>query len=285
MMLLRPYLFKRITIVGVGLMGGSLGMAIKKHHLAREVIGLSHRQAALDEAVKIGAIDTPCLDVKKAISNADLVVLATPVDSIIKLFSTINPYLKRGCLVTDVGSSKVKIVEDAEKMLSVPSMFIGSHPLAGSEKKGVANAKDDLFEGSICVLTPTEKTNQVARQKVKLFWTKLGTEVKVLSPEEHDKALAYVSHLPHLIAYGLISAVPIEFFEFASQGLKDTSRVAGSSPKMWSDICFSNSKNILNALDQSVEYLAQFRRAIVSHDQKSLLQLFTQAQEKRNKLS
>lgn len=285
MMLLRSYLFKRVAIVGVGLMGGSLGMAIKKHKLAREVIGLSHRQAALDEAVKIGAIDTPCLDVKKAIGNADLVILATPVDSIIKLFSTINPYLKRGCLVTDVGSAKAKIVEDAEKLLSTFPMFIGSHPLAGSEKKGVANAADNLFEGAVCILTPTEKTSQVARQKVKLFWTKLGMEVKLLSPEEHDKALAYVSHLPHLIAYGLISAIPTEFFGLASQGLRDTSRVAGSSPKMWSDICLSNSKNILNALDQCVEYLSQFRKAIVSHDQKSLLQLFTHAQEKRNKLS
>ncbi|MBN1869345.1 MAG: prephenate dehydrogenase [Candidatus Omnitrophica bacterium] len=284
-MLLRPYLFKRVTIIGVGLMGGSLGMAIKKHGLAHEVIGLSHRQAALDEAVKIGAIDTPCLDVRKAVSNADLVILATPVESIIKLFSTINPYLKRGCLITDVGSAKARIVENGEKLLSVPSSFVGSHPMAGSEKKGVANAADNLFEGSVCIMTPTEKTNQVARQKIKLFWTKLGMGVKLLSPEEHDEILAYVSHLPHLLAYGLISGIPENFLEYASTGLKDTSRVAASSPKMWSDICIANSKNVLKALDQCVEYLAHFRKAIVSQDQKSLLQYFTQAQEKRTKLS
>ena len=283
-MLLRTYVFKRVAIVGVGLMGGSLGMAIKKHKLAREVIGLSHRQAALDQAVRMNAIDTPCLDVQKAISNADLVILATPVDSIIKLFTTINPYLKRGCIVTDVGSAKVKIIEHAEKILSASPFFVGSHPLAGSEKKGVANATDNLFEGSACIMTPTSKTNQVAKQKVKHFWTKLGMDVKLLSPEEHDEILAYVSHLPHLVAYGLISAVPAKFLEYASQGLKDTSRVAASSPQMWSDICMANSKNVLNALDKCVEYLAHFRKAIISRDQKSLVQYFTQAQETRNKL-
>lgn len=284
-MLLRPYVFKRITIVGVGLMGGSLGMAIKKHKLAREVIGLSHRQAALDQAVKIKAIDTPCLDVKKATANADLIILATPVDSIIKLFTTINPYLKRGCIITDVGSAKAKITEHAEKILSAPAFFVGSHPLAGSEKKGVANATADLFEGSRCIMTPTDKTNQVAKQKVKLFWTKLGVDVKVLSPEVHDEILAYVSHLPHLVAYGLMDAVPSKYLDYASQGLKDTCRVAASSPQMWSDICFANSKNILNALDQCVENLAHFRKAIISNDQKTLINHFTKSQEKRNKLN
>ena len=284
-MLLRPYVFKRVAIVGVGLMGGSLGMAIKKHRLAREVIGLSHRQAALDQAVKINAIDTPCLDVKKAIANADLVVLATPVDSIIKLFTTINPYLKRGCIVTDVGSAKAKIIEHGEKILSSPSFFVGSHPLAGSEKKGVANAAADLFEGSTCIMTPTNKTNQVAKQKVKHFWTKLGMEVKLLPPEEHDEILAYVSHLPHLVAYGLMLGIPSKYLGYASQGLKDTGRVAASSPQMWSDICMANSKNVLNALDQCVENLAHFRKAIISCDQKNLTHYFTQAQEKRNKIN
>lgn len=283
-MLLRSYLFRRVTIVGVGLMGGSLGMAIKKHRLAREVVGLSHRQAALDQAMKIKAIDVPCLDVKKAITNADLVVLAAPVESIIKLFATINPYLKRGCIVTDVGSAKEAIVENAEKILSVPGFFVGSHPLTGSEKKGVVHAKDNLFEGATCIMTPTSKTSQVAKQKVKHFWTKIGMDVKVLSPEEHDEALAYVSHLPHLIAYGLMTSIPSKFLEYASQGLKDTSRVAASTPQMWSDICTANSKNVLHALDQCVEHLAYFRKAIVSGDDKSLLQYFTKAQEKRNQL-
>jgi len=283
-MLLRSYVFKRVTIVGVGLMGGSLGMVIKKHRLAKEVTGLSHRQSALAQAIKNKAIDVACLDVKKAISSADLVILAAPVDSIIKLFSTINPYLKRGCIVTDIGSAKAEIVEKGEKILSAPAFFVGSHPLAGSEKKGIAYANVDLFEGSTCIMTPTKTTNQVAKQKVKHFWTKLGLEVKLLSPTEHDEILAYVSHLPHLLAYGLMESVPPEYFEYASKGLKDTSRIAASSPQMWNDICMANSKNILNALDHCVEHLAHFRKAIVRGDQKSLINHFTKAQENQNQL-
>ena len=266
-------------------MGGSLGMAIKKHRLAREVIGFSHRETAFAQAKKMKAIDVPCLDVKKAIINADLVVLAAPVDSIIKLFATINPYLKRSCLVTDIGSAKVKIVESAEKVLTNPGFFVGSHPLAGSEKNGVANATEDLFEGSSCIMTPTKKTNQVAIQKIRLFWTKLGTEVKILPPEEHDEILAYVSHLPHLLAYGLMSSIPPKFLEYASRGLKDTSRIAASSPQMWSDICMANSKNILHALDQNVEILANFRKAIINHDHKELIGYFTKSQEMQRKIT
>jgi len=283
--LLRPYIFKRVTIVGVGLMGGSLGMAIKKHKLAREVIGLSHRQTALAQAVKMKAIDVPCLDVKKAICNADLVVLAAPVDSIIKLCGMINPHLKRGGIVTDVGSAKVNIVESAERIFTNPGLFIGSHPLAGSEKKGVDNATETLFDNASCIMTPTPKTSQVAIQRVKHFWTKLGMNVKLMSPAEHDEILAYVSHLPHLLAYGLISTVPSDFLEYASRGYKDTSRIAASSPQLWSDICIANSKNVLNALDCCVEHLAHFRKAIVSHDHKELVRQFTKAQEAHKKVN
>jgi prephenate dehydrogenase len=260
-------------------------MAVKKCRLAREVIGLSHRQTALAKAVESKAIDVPCLDVKKAIINADMVILAAPVDSIVKLLTTINPYLKRGCIVTDVGSAKARIVESAEKVLTAPSFFVGSHPLAGSEKKGVEHASENLFEKAVCIMTPTEKTNQMATQKVKHFWTKLGMDVKLLTPEEHDEILAYVSHLPHVLAYGLIEGIPPKFLEYASQGLKDLTRIAASSPQMWSDICLANSKNVLNALDKCVEQLAGFRKAIVNRDHKSLIQQFTKAQEKREKLT
>ena len=284
-MLLSSYIFKRVTIVGVGFMGGSLGMAIKKNRLAREVIGLSHRQTALAQAVQMKAIDVPCLDVKKAIINADLVILAAPVESIIKLCGTINPFLRRHCIVTDIGSAKANIVESAERILTNPSLFIGSHPLTGSEKSGVENAVEDLFNGATCIITPTARTSQVARQKIKYFWTKLGMNVKVLSPEEHDEILAYVSHLPHLLAYGLISCIPPNDLEYGARGLKDTCRIAASSPQLWSDICIANSKNVLNALDKNVELLAHFRKAVVNHDHKELVHLFAKAQEMHKKIA
>jgi len=273
-----------VTIVGVGLIGGSLGMAIKKNKLAREVVGLSYNQASLDEAIKNKAIDSAFTDVSKAIRNADLVILATPVDSIIKLLPAINPHLKRGCIVTDVGSAKLEIIEAVEKKLNAPNFFVGSHPLAGSEKGGSENARADLFEDSLCVMTPKKQTHRTARERVKYLWTNIGAKVKTLSPEEHDEILAYVSHLPHLAAYGLMETVPKKFLEYAARGLKDTTRIAGSSPQMWNDICMANSKNILKALDEMVKNLAILRKAIVQHDQKSLIQSFIKAKEKRDEI-
>ena len=284
-MILRSTLFKRITIVGVGLMGGSLGLAIKKYRLAQEVIGLSYRQSSLVQAIRIKAIDTALTDAPKAIRNADCVILAAPVESIVKLLTTINPYLKRNCIVTDVGSTKVAIVEEAEKVLSSPSSFVGSHPLAGSEKKGANFARAELFENSVCLMTPTSKTNQVAKEKIKHLWTKIGANVKTLTPEKHDEVLGYISHLPHLVAYGLINVIPSECLDYATPGLKDTTRIASSSAKMWNDICLANSKNILKSLDELVQHLSFLRRAIVKGDQKSLIQHFTTAKEKRDGLN
>ena len=283
-MLLRHTVFKRVTIVGVGLMGGSLGMAIKKRNLAREVVGLSYRQSSLIHAIKNKAIDVALTDPKKALRNADFVILAAPVESIIKIFTTISPYLKRGCIVTDVGSAKSEIVEAGERILSAPGFFVGSHPLVGSEKKGANYANADLFQGALCIMTPTEKTNKVAQEKVKFFWTKIGAIVRNVKPEEHDEILAYVSHLPHLLAYGLMDVIPKGYLDYASTGLKDTTRIASSSAGMWSDICLSNSKNVIKSLDELTKQLSEFRRAIIKNDRKILMNFFTKAKEKRDRI-
>jgi len=281
-MVIRSHIFKRVTIVGVGLIGGSIGLAIKERQLAQEVIGLSHRDSSLVEGIKRKAIDEGFSDVAKAIRNSDLVILAAPVDSIIKLLTTINPHLKRGCILTDVGSSKSEIVEAAQKVLSNPNFFVGSHPIAGSEKKGIHYSRADLFDNAYCIMTPTSHTSQMVQEKLKFFWTKIGAKVKFLSAEEHDRILAYISHLPHLLAYGLIELIPKEYFEFASQGLKDMVRIAGSSPKIWGDICLTNSKNINKSLDEYVHQLAQMRKLIISRDEKNLMQYFAQAKEKHD---
>lgn len=281
-MIIRSHTFKRVTIVGVGLMGGSLGMAIKKHNLAREVVGLANRQSALLEAIKMKAIDVALTDIPKAIRNSDLVVLATPVDSIIKLLPVINPHLKRGCIVTDLGSTKAEIIDSAQSILTHSSFFVGSHPLVGSEKKGINFAREDLFEHSQCIMTPTKETNQVAKEKVKHFWTKVGAKVEFMLPEEHDEVLAYVSHLPHLLAYGLIETIPQKYLDFATRGLKDTTRIASSSPQVWNDICLSNSKNLLKSLDELTKHLHYLRKAILNSDEKSLLHHFTKSKEKRD---
>ena len=280
-MILRSDKFRRVTIVGVGLMGGSLGMALRKHGVAKEVVGLSQSQSSLVQAIKKKAIDIAETDIAKGIRNADLIVMATPVDSIIKLLDVINPHLKRGAIITDLGSAKTEIVEAANKILSAPNMFVGSHPLVGSEKKGVIHATAELFEGSQCVVTPTEQTNKGAVDRIKAMWDKLGCKVGEMSCEKHDQMLSYISHLPHILAFGLMESIPDEYIDFSPQSLKDTTRIAASSPQMWNDICMANSKNILKALDETITLYSKIRQTIVSGDRKTLMDHFTKAKEKR----
>lgn len=278
------FLFNRVTIVGVGLIGGSIGMAVKKNRLARQVIGFSQRHTSLVTATKNGAIDIASHDIKRAVSGADLVVLSTPVSTILNFLPEIAPHLKRGCIVTDVGSTKAEIVEVAERNLA-NCFFVGSHPLAGSEKRGATYASAELFENSLCIVTATEKTNQRAKDKIQAFWTKLGSTVKVLSPAEHDQILAYISHLPHVLAYSLIATIPTEHLAYAAQGLKDTTRIASSSPQMWNDICVANTKPLLKSLDEFVKNLAFLRKAIVSVNEKEIIEYFQKAKEKRDGIS
>lgn len=284
-MILHSYLFKRVTIVGVGMMGGSLGLALKKHKIAREVIGLSNRQSSLMSAMKAKVIDTAETDIAKAVKNADLIILAAPVDAIIHLLSAINPHLKRGCIITDLGSAKSAIVDEANRVLSNPGNFVGSHPIVGSEKKGVEGAQDDLFEGAKCIMTPSSTTNNAVADKVKKMWAKIGATVKDMTPSEHDKILAQISHLPHIAAFSMMNAISDEYLELASNGLKDTTRVAGSSSQMWNDICMSNAKNVINVLDAFVAELAKVRLAIVNRDKIRLTECFEKAKEKREKLN
>ena len=278
------FLFRRVAIIGVGLIGGSLGLAIKKHRLAREVVGIARQNSSLSLALKNKVIDKASHDFKNGLYDVDLVVLAAPTKAIISILSSIKGNLKRGCIVMDVGSSKEAIVEAAQKTLPNHVFFVGSHPLAGSEKKGVAFSREDLFDRSMCILTPMEKTNKQALERVKSLWTKLGTIVKTMSPEEHDKALAYISHLPHIQAYGLIDTIPTEHLQYAPQGLKDTTRIASSDPEMWRDICMTNQANLLRSLDDFVKSLSALRKLIVSRDEHALAEHFKKSKQKRDGL-
>lgn len=278
------HLFRKVTIIGVGLIGGSVGLAIKKHRLAREVVGISRQPSSLQQALKVGAIDRSAQDVKKAVEGADLVILGTPVKTTIELFAEIGPSLRHGCIVTDVGSTKTEVVEAALKILPPHSYFVGAHPMAGSEKKGAAFASAQLFEKTLCIITPAEKTHPKAVDKVKRLWEKLGASIKILSPSDHDKILAYVSHVPHLLAYALMEIIPEESISFASQGLKDTTRIAASDPEMWSHICKTNPTHITQVLDEVVKILSLYRKAIVTHHAETLFEHFRKSKQKRDAL-
>ena len=251
----RKQLFRRVAIVGTGFMGASLGLAIKKKALASQVVGIGRHETALREATDVGAIDESFLDIKKGIIGADLIVLATPVNAILESLDFLAKEHQRGCIVTDLGSTKHAIVEKAEKVLHHSVLFVGSHPLVGSEKKGPTYANANLYENASCIMTPTDKTNRLAKEKIKHFWSQLGTQVKTMSPQEHDESLAFVSHLPHMIAFSLMKAVPDQHLELAPQGLRDMTRIASSDASIWRDIVLSNQKNVLKSVDDSHEGL------------------------------
>jgi prephenate dehydrogenase len=274
-------LFNRVAIVGTGLIGGSLALAIKKKRLANEIIGVSRHKNTLLLAKKKHIIDRGSQDIR-IIRDADLVILATPVNTILKLAPKIRKHISRECIVSDVGSTKHEIVSKLEKIFP---KFVGSHPLAGSEKRGVMNARPFIFEGSLCILTPTKNTNKEALAKLKKLWSQLGAKVVFLAPKVHDKALSFVSHLPHVSAFSLISAVPKKYLRFASLGLKDTTRIAASDSQLWCDILLSNQKNMLKAIEMYEDNLSQVKSAIKKKDKKLLDLILKKAKDKRISLN
>ena len=283
-MVFRRHMFRKAVILGTGLIGGSIGLALKKEGLAETVVGMSRHEASLRTALSMKAIDIAETDLQKAIAGADLVILAAPVKVILENIAEIARHLRRDCIVTDVGSTKGVVVDEAEKHFPAHVLFVGSHPMAGSEKSGVANASADLFKGASVIMTPTAKTSKVAKDKVKLLWTKLGGDVRTMDPQKHDEVMAYVSHLPHLAAFAMMRAIPDEFLMYGSTGLKDTTRIAASSSKMWGDICLSNYRNVLKSIDEMAKSLADLRKAILEHDEESLAEYLNQAKGRRESL-
>lgn len=275
-------MFRRAVILGTGMLGGSVALGLKKHGLAAQVVGASRQESSLKTAKDMKAIDEGTTDVRRAIQGADLVILAAPVKVILENIEDISKHLRRGCIVTDVGSTKAAVIEAAEKHFPPHVLFVGSHPMAGSEKSGMAEARADLFKGAVCIMTPNAKTNRMARDKVKQVWTIMGAQVKTMDPVLHDEAMAYVSHLPHMMAFALARCIPEDHFQYGAASLKDTTRIAGSSAKMWADICSSNYRNVIKAIDESVKSLAEIRKAVVDRDEEALVQFFSQAKTKRD---
>lgn len=274
------HLFKKVAIIGTGLIGGSLGLLIKKKRLADEVVGVSRHKKSLGLALKIKAIDRGSLSLE-IVKGADLLILATPVDTIISLKRQIRKITGGDCLVTDVGSAKHKITRELSRLF--PN-YVGSHPLAGSEKRGILNAGPDLFKGSLCVLTPTKSTEVKALARIKAFWEKLGVKTVCISPQEHDRALSFTSHLAHIVAFSLMNSVPADFLKFASGGLKDTTRIASSDPELWQGIFLTNKTELLKAIRLFESNLKKIKSALAGNNKARLAGILKQAQKKRNTL-
>lgn len=258
-------LFERAVIAGVGLIGGSLALAGKKAGVFGKVVALSRNPETIEKAIKLGIADEGGASPEAVVKDADLFFAATPVETIIPLCLSVGPKLKPGCVVTDGGSVKGKIVSELEAGLPRDVPFIGGHPVAGTEKSGPEAAFPSLYENRYTVLTPTDNTDAAALDKVKMMWERVGAKIVIMSPEEHDKILAVISHLPHLAAYALVEALD-EFDStgdarrFIAGGFKDTTRIAASDPKMWRDIFSMNKDEVLKSLDlfqASVESLKE----------------------------
>lgn len=273
-------IFNKVVIFGTGLIGGSLGLALKRKQLAAQIIGFSKHKENAIKALKIGAIDCigSSLDVTR---DADLIILATPVDTITKIMFKISKKIKKDCLVIDVGSTKEEIVL---KLSRLTSNFLGCHPLAGSEKKGITNAKADIFNNSVCIITPSGKTKNAVLDKIKLLWQKLGAKTVLMNPKEHDQILAFTSHLPHFVAFSLMGAIPDKFLKLSSGGLKDVTRISGSSELLWNQIFLSNRKNLLAAVSSFQVKLAALKLALSKKNAKLLTKILSTAKEKRERL-
>lgn len=258
--------FERATILGVGLIGASFALAMKKYAFCNHLIGHGRRLENLEKAKRKGIIDYFELDPIKACASSDFVLFATPVGTFMDIARKICPILKNGVLLTDVGSVKGRLVHDMEVLMPENASFVGSHPITGSNRSGVDTAAAEIFTGAKCILTPTEKTSENALEKIIHIWKTFGSTVKLVNPDEHDRIYAMVSHLPHLAAYALVNAVSdvdSSYLKFGGQGFLDSTRIASSSPELWRDICVLNKDNLLRSVEifkNNLDKLSQYLR-------------------------
>lgn len=280
--------FPKVTLVGVGLLGGSLGLALKARKLAGRVEGYVRRAASTAECERLGVVDRATTDLLAAVRDADLVVFCTPIAQMRELAEQCLPALRPGALVTDVGSVKGTVVAELEPLFAkAGAQFIGSHPMAGGEKTGPAAARADLFDRAVCIVTPGAKTPVKLVKQMEEFWAAIGGRPLRLSPDQHDSLVARSSHLPHVVAaelanYVLSPAHPKEQPMLCASGFRDTTRIAAGSPEMWRDIALANRKHLARALGVFIEDLQEFQRALDAGDAKAMDEFFETAKHRRD---
>ena len=279
--------FEQITIIGAGLLGGSLGLAIRQRQLSLRVHAFVRRPESAAECQRLGVAHFATQDMKEAVGRADLVILCTPLSQMRALALQMRPFLKPGVVVTDVGSVKAGVAQELEPLLrEVQACFVGSHPMAGSERTGLAAARSDLFNNAICLVTPTPQSPAHAVKAVQDFWKALGGCPVRMTPELHDDLVSRSSHLPHVVAaelanYVLSPAHPKEQVLVCASGFRDTTRIAASSPEMWRDVALANRKNLGRVLGVFVADLQEFQLALEREDIQAIEEFFTKAKQRR----
>lgn len=280
-------MFKKITIFGVGLIGGSFALALKKNSAVQQVVGVGRSTASLARAKELGIIDLACTSIEEAVANADLILIAAPVAQSEVILASIEPYLRAGTLVTDAGSTKSDVVEAARRTLgSKIGQFIPGHPIAGREQNGPDAAIVDLYVGKKVVLAPLPENRPEDVERVADAWRQCEAIIHILTPQEHDRVFAAVSHLPHLLAYALVDEIAKKphadlLFQYAASGFRDFTRIAGSSPEMWRDISLANHAALLGELDAYLEQLTALRALLAARDGAGLESVYANAQRAR----
>lgn len=279
--------FTRICIVGVGLIGGSLGLALKRAGACNEIVGLGRDAGRLDEARRLGAIDRGETDPARALAGCELVLIAVPLGAFEAVLRDIAPHLPTDAVITDAGSAKQCVIEAVARVFgALPTRFVPGHPIAGAEQSGVSAARADLFSGRRVLLTPAAGSDMQALARVRALWAMAGAEVLEMDATEHDAALAATSHLPHLLAYALVDCLTEQgardqMLRYAAGGFRDFTRIAASDAVMWRDICLGNGPAILSALADYQRTLDVLSRAVASQDGAALFDVFTRARAAR----
>ncbi len=289
---------KTVCIIGMGLIGGSIGMALKKNRLVEKVIGLGRNIQRLNQALTANACDEVTTHIAKGVHDADLVFLAVPVNIIPSILKRIIPLVKKECIISDVGSVKEELTNTSEEIISSwTSMhsdahinFVGGHPMAGSEQSGVEAAREDLFLNATCILTPTKNTNNNALSSVSSLWQQIGANVLIMPPDTHDSLVASSSHLPHIIAASMVNLIEKlsrknkHISGTLAGSFNDITRVASSNPELWTNLCIANKKNILIALQEFILLMLNMAEHISESDERLLNNDFKTARNSRDKL-
>jgi len=278
--------FKGVLIIGLGLIGGSIAVSLKKEGFKGKIYGFDLSEERVKTALEMGAVDEAFTDLKEVPwDKIDLVIIATPVKTFEKVAHQIKPFLKESTVVTDVGSVKGELVEKLERIF-YPNRFIGAHPIAGTEKEGIENAVEGLFRGKKLILTVDNEDESTKR--LEQFWVDLGSRVEVMDPHTHDFVFASVSHLPHAVAFALVDALidlsketGIDLFLYPGAGFKDFTRIAASSPVVWKDIFIENKESVLHTIDMFIRSMEKLKKYIQDEEEDRLVELLSEIREKR----
>ena len=284
-------MFKKVCVIGCGLIGSSLARAIKKNNLSTKIVSSNRSDAVNKKVIELKIVDDSSSDTKKMASGSDLIIIATPLSSYENVISKIKDSLKNGTILTDVGSVKENVINLVEKAVPENVSWISSHPIAGTEESGPEMGFSELFENRWCILTPSKKAKEKDIKLLETFWKKIGSKVDVMEAKQHDYILSVTSHIPHLIAYNIVNMTldlqdkkESGIIKYSAGGLRDFTRIAASNPIMWRDIFIQNKKNTSKMINKFIENLEDLKKAIENEDGKKLEEIFTKTKKIRKKI-